>query len=174
MNEKFSRPSHDEGDSLALGSPGEDFLRRVRRSAVHVLGDSTTGREVLELCEAHEEARRLVLEDRSSGHVVVAVVGATGQGKSWLIQQLVRSSPVAKSIVSGNNGDEATEKLTWIGPSPPADLDSIPWHSLPGPSGHQIETCFQRNSIPMPGSIAMFARINERASHSDANGYTKS
>lgn len=131
MNEKFSRPSHKDGDSLALGSPGEAFLRRVRRSAVHVLGDSTTGREVLELCEAHEEARRLILEDRSSGHAIVAVVGATGQGKSWLIQQLVRSSPVAKSIVSGNNGDEATEKLTWIGPSPPADLDSIQENYLP-------------------------------------------
>ncbi|MEM1068407.1 MAG: GTPase [Planctomycetota bacterium] len=124
MNDSRSRPSHDD-DALALGRPGEEFLRRVRRASVHVLGDSNTGREVLELCEQHAEARRQILDDRSSGQIVVAVVGATGQGKSWLIQQLVRSSPAAKSIVSGNNLDEATEKLTWVGPSPPVDLDPI-------------------------------------------------
>ncbi len=81
------------------------------------------GRDVLELCDEHAEARRMILQDRSPGASVVAVVGATGQGKSWLIRQLVRKSSVAKSIRSGNNADEATEKLLWVGPSPPADLD---------------------------------------------------
>ena len=90
-----------------------------------MLADSATGREVLELCDDHAEARRMILEDRSSGLVVVAVVGATGQGKSWLIRQLVGKSAAAEAIRSGNNADEATEKLVWVGPSPPADLDSL-------------------------------------------------
>ncbi|TWU46322.1 hypothetical protein Poly51_57180 [Rubripirellula tenax] len=107
-----------------LGRPGEDFLRRVRRATTHVLGDSPTGREVLELCEQHSQARRMILEDRSQGNTVIAIVGATGQGKSWLIRQLIRSSSAAGLVRSGNNLDEATEKLVWIGPSPPADLDS--------------------------------------------------
>ena len=106
-----------------MGAPGEQFLRRVRKAAITVLGDSQVGRDVLELCDEHAEARRMVLQDRSAGATVVAVVGATGQGKSWLIRQLVRKSSVAKSIRSGNNADEATEKLLWVGPSPPADLD---------------------------------------------------
>ncbi|MGB7327802.1 MAG: hypothetical protein WBD31_23190, partial [Rubripirellula sp.] len=94
-------------------------MRQVRRSATHVLGDSPTGREVFELCDEHAEARRMILEDRSQGNTVVAIVGATGQGKSWLVRQLVRNSPAAASIRSGNNLDEATEKLVWIGPVPP-------------------------------------------------------
>ena len=109
-------------ESNALGGPGQEFLQRVRRSAINVLGNSKTGREVLELCDDHAEARRMILEDRSSGLNVVAVVGATGQGKSWLIRQLVQGSS-RNAIRSGNNAKEATESLFWIGPKPPADLD---------------------------------------------------
>ena len=104
--------------------PGEKFLRRVRHSANSVLGDSQTGRKVLELCEEHGEARDMIMQDRSPGATVIAVVGATGQGKSWLIRQLVRRSSVSKSIRSGNNASEATEKLIWVGPMPPVDLDT--------------------------------------------------
>lgn len=108
----------------SLGEPGRVFLSRVRRAATSVLGDSETGREVLELCDEHAEARRMILEDRSSGASVVAVVGATGQGKSWMIRQLIQDASVAAAIPSGNNAAEATESLTWVGPVPPADLDS--------------------------------------------------
>jgi hypothetical protein len=108
----------------AVDLPGHEFLNRVRRAATTVLSDSPTGREVLDLCDDHAEARRMILEDRSSGQVVIAVVGATGQGKSWLIRQLARGAAVSAAVRSGNNADEATEKLTWVGPTPPADLDS--------------------------------------------------
>ena len=108
----------------ALADTGDYFLQRVRRAAASVLGDSQVGREVLELCDDHAEARRMILQDRSSGATVVAVVGATGQGKSWLIRQLIRDSSAAAAIRSGNNADQATEKLIWVGPRPPADLDS--------------------------------------------------
>ncbi|TWU24364.1 hypothetical protein Pla52o_22910 [Novipirellula galeiformis] len=109
--------------SPSLSLPGDLFLRRVRHSATSVLADSPTGREVLELCDQHAEARRMILQDRSSGTSVIAVIGATGQGKSWLIRQLIRNSKAANSVRSGNNADEATENLVWIGPTPPADLD---------------------------------------------------
>ncbi len=109
--------------SNSIGHPGGEFLQRVRRAATHVLGDSVAGREVLELCDEHAETRRLVLEDRSSGASVIAVVGATGQGKSWLIRQLIQDPNVTGSIASGNNASEATTMLTWIGSMPPADLD---------------------------------------------------
>lgn len=115
--------SSKESGEEAFDQPGREFLRRVRRAASSVMGDSATGREVIELCDQHADARRMILDDRSPGCTVVAIVGATGQGKSWLIRQMVRSSPIAASIRSGNNLDEATEKLTWVGPFPPADLD---------------------------------------------------
>ncbi|MGB7343701.1 MAG: hypothetical protein WBD20_05790 [Pirellulaceae bacterium] len=125
MTSDFSNtPANDANDNAQLGAPGDRFLRRVRKSASSVLGDSQTGRQVLELCDEHAEARRMILQDRSPGATVIAVVGATGQGKSWLIRQMVRKSSVAASIQSGNNAAEATEKLHWVGPVPPVDLDS--------------------------------------------------
>ena len=105
-------------------STGENFLRRVRAAAAHVLDDGPTGRAVIALCDDHHEARQMILQDRSGGASVIAVAGATGQGKSWLIRQLVRKSNIVSAIRSGNNADEATEKLLWIGPQPPADLDT--------------------------------------------------
>lgn len=122
-----SQPSWQSRDAVVpdtLGQPGREFLSHVRRATTNVLGDSPTGRHVLELCDDHSEARRMIMEDRSGGLNVVAVVGATGQGKSWLVRQLVHGATASAAIRSGNNADEATEKLVWVGPSPPADLDS--------------------------------------------------
>ena len=104
-------------------TPGDEFLDRVRRAGASVLGDSDTGRQVRSLCDEHARARHLITQDRAAGALVLAVVGATGQGKSWLIRQLVRRSPAALSIRSGTNADQATEELVWVGPQPPADLD---------------------------------------------------
>ncbi|WP_302120062.1 hypothetical protein [Allorhodopirellula heiligendammensis] len=103
---------------------GDPFVRRVERAAQRVLGGSAAGREIAELCGAHEEARAAVLADRADNATVVAVVGATGQGKSWITRQLLREPNIAASIRSGNQLEDATEKLTWIGPRPPSDLDS--------------------------------------------------
>tara|TARA_R110002049_G_scaffold46487_1_gene135190 strand:- start:146160 stop:148055 length:1896 start_codon:yes stop_codon:yes gene_type:complete len=124
LTSKSSDQAHSSQRTFADSKPGEQFLRRVRAAAVNVLGNGAAGRAVEALCDDHHEARQMILQDRSGGASVIAVVGATGQGKSWLIRQLVRDSQVAGSIRSGNNADEATEKLLWIGPHPPADLDT--------------------------------------------------
>ncbi len=123
MNRSFVPASRTTASSYRLPDPGEVFLGRVRRAALSVLGDSEVGRAVRGLCDAHEVARHSLTTDRTAGEMVVAVVGATGQGKSWLLRQFVRCPRTAAAIRSGNNLDEATERLTWVGPSPPAELD---------------------------------------------------
>lgn len=120
----MSRPEIETQASTALGQPGLEYLTRIRRAAANVLGNSPAGREVLELCDDHAEARRRILDDRSSGLTVIASVGATGQGKSWIIRQLIGNRDARKVIKSGNNADEATEQLIWIGPAPPDNLDA--------------------------------------------------
>lgn len=109
--------------SFRLPDPGEVFLGRVRRAALSVLGDSEVGRSVRGLCDAHETARQSLTTDRTAGEMVVAVVGATGQGKSWLLRQFIQCPRTAAAIRSGNNLDQATERLIWVGPRPPAELD---------------------------------------------------
>jgi len=114
VNQLANSPSTD---------PEAVFLRRVRQASISVLGESTAGRTVRQLCDSHAESRQSLTADRASGAMVVAIVGATGQGKSWLMRQFVKSPTVANAIRSGNNADEATERITWVGPNPPANLD---------------------------------------------------
>jgi hypothetical protein len=124
----MSKPEIDTQSGTALGQPGLEYLTRIRRAAANVLGNSAAGREVLELCDDHAEARARILEDRSSGLTVVAAVGATGQGKSWIIRQLIGNRDAKQQIKSGNNVDEATEQLIWVGPAPPDNLDATHEH----------------------------------------------
>ncbi|MDE0863849.1 MAG: hypothetical protein OSA98_08675 [Rubripirellula sp.] len=121
----MSNSNTDTTYESSQGQPGLEYLSRIRRAAANVLGNSSTGREVLELCDDHAEARKRIIEDRSSGLTVVATVGATGQGKSWIIRQLIANRETAQTIKSGNNADEATEQLIWIGPAPPDNLDPV-------------------------------------------------
>ncbi|MEM9366618.1 MAG: hypothetical protein AAGD07_11530 [Planctomycetota bacterium] len=102
---------------------GDPVTARIERAAQRVLGDSEAGTMVLTLCRSHAAARKRVLTDRVDDATVIAVVGATGQGKSWLVRQFV-TEQVASVIPSGNELSEATEKLTWVGPQPPADMDT--------------------------------------------------
>jgi hypothetical protein len=120
----MSKSESDTQAGTALGQPGLEHLTRIRRAAANVLGNSPAGREVLELCDDHAEARDRILDDRSSGLTVVAAIGATGQGKSWIIRQLIGNRDTRQQIKSGNNADEATEQLIWVGPAPPNNLDT--------------------------------------------------
>ena len=120
----MSKPELDSPLSDHLGHPGLEYLGRIRRASTNVLGNSATGREILELCDDHSEARNRILDDRTSGATVIATVGATGQGKSWITRQLIGNHDAKKLIRSGNNSVEATEQLTWVGPLPPENLDT--------------------------------------------------
>lgn len=118
----MSRSFVADSDSR-LPDPGERFTRRVRRAAMSVLGDSEVGRHVRELCDSHDAARASILSQRAAGALVIAFVGATGQGKSWVLRQFLTDPGVAAAIPSGNHLDEATEQLIWVGAAPPSDLD---------------------------------------------------
>ena len=117
--EFFQRPN----SAHLSGASGFDFLIRVRRSAANVLGDSLTGQEVAELCDQHQAARELLLEDRGRGLLVVAAVGPSGQGKSWLVDQMTGCGSKAADL--SRKESVPAENLTWFGPNPPADFDPV-------------------------------------------------
>lgn len=144
--------------------PGGVFLQRVRGASLNVLGDGDVGRLVISLCDNHEEARRNVVRDRTPGAIPIAVVGPTGQGKSWLIRQFFHSPQVVEAIRSGNRLDEATERLVWVGPVPPADLDYRYETFLYCDPVHQVGLGFSYLMVDTPGAtddrsaIAQIAR----------------
>ncbi|MEM9827708.1 MAG: hypothetical protein AAF958_14040 [Planctomycetota bacterium] len=100
-----------------------DFARRVAHSVDVVLGESEAGRAALAICSAHQQSRRMIQSDRGGTQTVIAIVGPTGQGKSWLVRQFILDSEARERIVSGNNRDQVTERLTWVGPQAPVDLE---------------------------------------------------
>ena len=95
----------------------------IRRAALNVLGASGAGQAIAQLCDSHLETLRLLMESRVPDATVIAVIGATGQGKSWLIRQCVQESSVRQAIKSGDAQAEATRRLYWVGPQSPSNLD---------------------------------------------------
>src|SRR6056297_2804111 len=96
----------------------------IRRAARHVLGDSPAGRAISDLCDDHAEAVRWIHDQRTPDATMVAVVGATGQGKSWLVRQFIDDQAVRRALPSGDTQSDATRRLVWVGPQPPAGIDS--------------------------------------------------
>jgi hypothetical protein len=96
----------------------------IRQAASHVLGDSSVGRSIVDLCERHAESLRHIMADRSPDATTIAVIGATGQGKSWFIRQLILDANVRQRIRSGDSQEEATRRLYWFGPTAPIGIDS--------------------------------------------------
>lgn len=161
------RPTYRDGESIATmtDDAGARWLMKVRRAADRVLGGSPAGREVMELCIDHDDARDRILTDRTDNLIVIAVVGATGQGKSWLVRQMIRGGPV-ESIASGNSLAEATEKLTWIGPRPPADLDNRHEQFIACGASHMMPIGAPYLLVDAPGATddrQQIARVAERA-----------
>jgi len=54
----------------------------------------------------------------------IAVVGAKGQGKTWVARQLILDKRVSESLPSGVLSTEATTHVHWIGPVVPESLDA--------------------------------------------------
>lgn len=101
----------------------ESLFSQLRHAVQRVLGDTEVGHRVLEICDQFETERRSILNCRVPGSVVVAVIGPTGQGKTWLVRQLIDDRSVVDALRSGDRLGDATVDVSWIGPSAPVDLD---------------------------------------------------
>jgi hypothetical protein len=101
---------------------GQVLLERVRAATARVFGDHPLGMEIDHRCREHEQRRRELLS-RQGGDAVLAIVGAAGQGKSWLARQFVRDPKVQSQLPSGDAQHDATQFVTWIGPRAPISLD---------------------------------------------------
>ena len=96
----------------------------LRAAALHVLGDSDVGRSIVELCDDHAQAVKWIMDQRIPDATTISVVGATGQGKSWLVRQFIRNDSVKRALPTGDTQRDATRQLVWIGPQPPTAVNS--------------------------------------------------
>ncbi len=100
------------------------FAQRVAEAALSVFGQSGTTQVILEACRRYELEVDNIVSSRGINALLIAIVGAKGQGKTWVARQLVSNEAVRGQLRSGDLMDDATTRLVWIGASPPERLDT--------------------------------------------------
>ena len=96
---------------------------RVSEAATAVFGEATTSQLVIEACRRLDHEVNNITRARGVHALLIAIVGAKGQGKTWVARQLVHDEQVKARLRSGDLVDDATTRLVWIGPQPPDALD---------------------------------------------------
>ena len=109
------------------------FALRVADAASSVFGQSSATQVVLDACRRYDLEVSNITGSRGINSLLIAIVGAKGQGKTWVARQLIRQESVRAQLRSGDLMDDATTRLVWIGPSAPERLDvnSEIYHACP-------------------------------------------
>lgn len=99
------------------------LAQRVAEAALAVFGQAGATQTVLEACRRYDLEVNNIVSSRGINALLLAIVGAKGQGKTWVARQLVSSDAVRGQLRSGDLMDDATTRLVWIGASAPDRLD---------------------------------------------------
>ena len=105
-------------------SPHEILVQRIRHATQALLGQQHLSHQINEWCEQYQTQCDSILTSRGVSLPSIAVVGAKGQGKSWVARQLILDKRVSESLPSGVLTTEATTHVHWIGPVVPESLDA--------------------------------------------------
>ncbi|MBL8870483.1 MAG: hypothetical protein JNK90_11860, partial [Planctomycetaceae bacterium] len=68
---------------------GQAYADRVANAVTGLFGDQPVAQEVLRACREFERQREGIESSRGIELLSVSLVGAKGQGKSWIARQLV-------------------------------------------------------------------------------------
>lgn len=101
-----------------------NFSRRVSDATHRVFGDSPIAQAVDEACQKYEHDLQNIQAGRGINALLIAIVGAKGQGKTWVARQFVQDEKVQGFLRSGDLIDDATTRLVWVGPVAPESLDA--------------------------------------------------
>lgn len=99
------------------------FARKIAHATHAVFGDSPLTQAVEDACQRYERDLANIQSGRGINALLLAIVGAKGQGKTWVARQLVRDTQIQSQLRSGDLVDDATTRLVWIGPVAPDSLD---------------------------------------------------
>ena len=137
---------------LASAGGDDPLIARVAACADSILGDTAAGREIRGLCDRYQDSHRRLTTDRTGGSAVVAVIGPAGQGKSWIVRRFVGDDGVRSRIRSGNHAAGTTERLVWVGPNRPVDLDERFEDHFFVPSERLADLGFDYTLLDVPGA----------------------
>ena len=99
------------------------FSRRISEATQAVFGESATTRAVISACKRYEHDLSNIDTGRGIDALLIAIVGAKGQGKTWVARQLIKNDSVRRQLRSGDLIDDATTRLVWVGPVAPENME---------------------------------------------------
>lgn len=100
------------------------LAQRISEAASAVIGPSTAASAIHDACRRFDLEARNITQARGVNSLLIAIVGAKGQGKTWVARQMVNDERVKSQLRSGDLVDDATTKLVWIGSKAPQNLDT--------------------------------------------------
>lgn len=99
------------------------FASRISEATSAVFGESVLTQAVNDACNRYERDLDNIQTGRGINALLIAIVGAKGQGKTWTARQFIRDPKIQSLLRSGDLIDDATTRLVWIGPVAPDGLD---------------------------------------------------
>jgi hypothetical protein len=106
----------------------------IEAAARRLLGQQATCHTIVQWCHEHRQLLKDIEGGRGLSLPSIAIIGAKGQGKTWIARQMILDRRLAELLPSGVLSKEATTHMTWIGPSPPDAIDPSRETYLPCPS----------------------------------------
>ncbi|MBM3965424.1 MAG: hypothetical protein FJ308_10240 [Planctomycetes bacterium] len=124
---------------------------RIEGAALRLLGQHSSCHTIVQWCDEYRRQANDIMSGRGIALPSFAIVGAKGQGKTWVARQMLLDERVAESLPSGVLSSEATTQLHWIGPVPPEALDPSKEVYVPCPAHRMLDMGRPYLLIDTPG-----------------------
>jgi len=105
-------------------NPHDVLVQRIRQATQALLGQQHLTHQISEWCDQYQLQCDSIVSSRGVSLTSIAIVGAKGQGKTWIARQMILDRRVAQGLPSGVLSSEATTHVHWIGPIVPEALDA--------------------------------------------------
>ena len=105
-------------------NPHDVLVQRIRHATQALLGQQHLTHQISEWCDQYQFQCDSIVSSRGVSLTSIAIVGAKGQGKTWIARQMILDRRVSQGLPSGVLSSEATTHVHWIGPIVPEALDA--------------------------------------------------
>lgn len=131
--------------------PYTTLADRIRDAAGELFADQPVLTHIYQACSQFENRCRDIVTGRGLSGLTLAVVGAKGQGKTWVARQFILDPKIQSQLPSGVLSHEATTKLHWIGANSPPDLNVEVERFVACPTSAMIDLGASYTLLDTPG-----------------------
>ena len=133
----MSAPAVRSESSAAL-SHLQQWCEQVLSAVQQVFREHPPTPAIRQLCRQTLAEAQLLVNRTTTAAVPLVLVGRTASGKGWLARCFLRDPALRQAIPSGQNAQDRSNRLLWIGPQPPPQLEEGEEY-LPAASGQMLD-----------------------------------